>query len=296
VRDFNLGIIGGCLTHQPGIPKSELYHRRLKRILAEKGLVNLKIHIVRQFSEDHASRLAALAKEHPLDGVLIHVRNYYLNKSVIITKSVTNEEFRYHLHPFLFKPWETGWAKMLKSNFSGQPVILRRPNTLKDYSQSEESNSYRSVSNVQPRKGGTDPGARRFLGFSIRDMFFAAGVLARLDSWAVRDELRMLHEAMGKCRRLGLPLIVLGPARRPSHYWLDRNCRKLDKRLIHDLQKHFVPYCSVPELADAEGNSLYLADEWHFSIHGHRHVAERLGRITSNWLNMLGSKKTVCYD
>lgn len=285
MRDFTLGIIGGCLTHQAGVLRSELYHQRLKRQLAEQRGVNLKVRIARDFTKEHSARLDLMLSEHALDAVLIHVRNYYLGKSVFITKSVTDEEFRYHLHPFLFKPWETGWVKVVKSNFAGQPVILRRRNTLKNHSRVQIADRRRESEALDTAVEGMDLGARRFLGVSLRDLFFATGAFAGLDSWAVRDELQMLREAMVKCRRLGLPLIVLGPARRPSHYWIDRTCRKLDKRLLQFLSTSSVPYCSIPEIADAEGKSLYLPDGWHFSVEGHRYVADRLGRVTRDWLD-----------
>lgn len=276
MRDFTLGIIGGCLTHQVGVPKSDLYHQRLKRKLAEDGRVNLKVRIARDFTEDHSVRLEGLLKEYTLDGVLIHVRNYYLGKSVLITKSVTDSEFRYHLHPFLFRPWQTGWSKIEKSNFAGRPVILRRKNTLKKHCETSapERVEHSEINNVAV--GKTDLGARRLFGVSLRDMFFVAGALAGLDSWAVRDELAMLREVMRKCRQLSLPLCVLGPGRRPSHYWLDRVCIKLDKHLTQELRKLSVPYCGISDAVMFGDASVYSSDGWHLSSAGHDYVAGKL--------------------
>ena len=41
MRDFTLGVIGDCLTHQDGSARSELSHCRLARHLEEVGRVRL---------------------------------------------------------------------------------------------------------------------------------------------------------------------------------------------------------------------------------------------------------------
>lgn len=288
MRDFTLGIIGGCLTHQGGIAKSELYHYRLAKHLEESHQVRLRVRIARGFDHiEHRARLDELAKEHTLDAVLVHVRNCYLGKSALIVKSVTDDEFRYHLHPFLFKPWKTGWAEIAKRNFAGQRVLLRRRNSMKKEEgsvQAEEGIGAEEFPNV-------DPGGRRVLGLSLRDVFYAGGVLAGLDNWAVRDELRMLQDVRLRCEELGLPFIVLGPGRRPGDYWLDRNCRRLDKRLRQTLADSSVPYCGLPEMEDERGEQVYLNDGWHLSPAGHAYVAERLAPVMEKWFDCRSVQK-----
>ena len=280
MRDFTLGIIGGCLTHQGGIAKSELYHRRLAKHLEEGRQVRLRVRIARGFDDiEHKVRLDALVQEHALDAVLVHVRNYYLGKSALIVKSLTDDEFRYHLHPFLFKPWKTGWAEIAKSNFAGQRVILRRKNTMKSEpgaAQAEE---------VEPTEAPpvVDPGGRSVLGVSLRDLFYAGGVLAGLDSWAVRDELRMLQDVRLRCDEFGLPLFVLGPGRRPDNLWLDRMCKMLDNRLCRMLPDWLVPYCGLSNLEDEQGKKTYMADGWHLSPEGHAYVAGQLALLMERW-------------
>ena len=242
MRDFTLGIIGGCLTHQGGIAKSELYHYRLAKHLEQSAGVRLRVRIARGFDDiEHKVRLDALVKEHRLDAVLVHVRNYYLGKSALIVKSLTDDEFRYHLHPFLFKPWKTGWAEIAKSNFAGQRVILRRKNTMKSATAATQAEEV-ELTEAPPV---VDPGGRSVLGVSLRDLFYAGGILAGLDSWTVRDELRMLQDVRLRCDEFGLPLFVLGPGRRPDDPWLDRMCKKLDKRLCRTLPHWSVPYCGL---------------------------------------------------
>jgi hypothetical protein len=282
MRDFTLGIIGGCLTHQGGIAKSELYHYRLAKHLEESAGVRLRVRIARGFDDiEHKVRLDALVQEHALDAVLVHVRNYYLGKSALIVKSLTDDEFRYHLHPFLFKPWKTGWAEIAKSNFAGQRVILRRKNTMKSATADAQAKE------VEPTEAPpvVDPGGRSVFGASLRDLFYAGGILAGLDRWAVRDELRMLQEVRLRCEGLGIPLFVLGPGRRPDDRWLDRMCRKLDKRLRQTLADSSVSYCSIPDTLDGHGEQVYLNDGWHLPPAGHAYVAKRLAPVMERWFD-----------
>jgi hypothetical protein len=286
MRELNLGIIGGCLTHQRGIAKSELYHSRLAKHLEESGQARLRVRIARGFDDiEHRVRLDGLLKEHPLDAVLVHVRNFHLGKSALIVKSVTKDEFCYLLHPFLFKPWRTGWAEVVKSNFSGQRVLLRRTNSMSNALAPASSDEGDIAEASAEAAGAPDPGARRFCGVSLRDCFFAGGLAAGLDSWAVRDEVQMLRDVHRRCQELGLPLVVLGPGRRPDNHWLDRTCQKLDKRLRHLLRAWSIPYCSLPDVRDAQGRDLYLPDGWHLTSAGHDYVASRLVDTVNMWLN-----------
>jgi hypothetical protein len=290
MRDFNLGIIGGCLTHQRGIAKSELYHYRLAKHLGESGQARLRVRIARGFDDiEHRVRLDGLLKEHALDAVLVHVRNYYLGKSALIVKSVTKDEFCYLFHPFFFKPWKTGWAKVAKSNFSGQRALLRRRNSMTNAVDPASSDKGDSAEAVAEAAGAPDPGARRFCGVSLRDCFFAGGVAAGLDSWAVRDEVQMLRDIHKRCQELGLPLLVLGPGRRPDNHWLDRMCQKLDGRLLHLLRAWSVPYCSLPEVRNVQERDLYMADGWHLTPAGHDYVSSRLVDTVNMWFNGKGA-------
>lgn len=289
MRDFTLGIIGGCLTHQGGIPKSELYHSQLARLLEQDAQVRLRVRVARGFEDiDHTVRLNKLVQEHTLDAVLVHARNYYLIKSAFVVKTVMPEEFRYQLHPFLFKPWKTGWSKAAKNGFADQQIILRRKNTLKS-SEVRASGLEDALSGLPSNVAvAVDPGERRVCGFSLRDWFYAAGVVAGLDNWAVRDEVEMLRCVRNRCGELGVPLIVLGPGRRLDHRWLDRVCHKLDRSLRRVLDAWSVPYCSLPEANASGGDQVYAGDIWHFSATGHKLVAEKLFRGLAPWVRQFG--------
>ena len=279
MRDFTLGIIGGCLTHQVGVPKSELYHQRLKRKLAEDGLANLKVRIAREFEQEHVDRLESLLNEHRLDAVMVHVRSAFVGKAPLVVVSATPSEFRYYLHPFLFCPWRSGWAEVQNSGFAGCKMISRRKNPVArqlrdlqvsgDSSQAAEPTDWADVV----------PGATRIAGVSIRDLFHLGGALCGLDAWAIRDELRMLDGLRFRCADLGVPLFVMGPSRRPDSFWLDRLCKKLDERLRKACSEWAVPYCDLMRVTDEKGVRMYRPDGFHLAAEGHGYCAGQVLRL-----------------
>ena len=279
MRDFTLGIIGGCLTHQVGVPKSGLYHQRLKHRLSETVRVNLKVRIARDFEKEPVVRLASLVTENSLDAVMLHVRSAFVGKASLITIAPTSAEFRYYLHPFLFRPWHSGWAQVQNSDFAGCVMLGRRKNPVTTPSSGgKNANSPASVA-VRKDWGDTVPGATRIAGVSIRDLFFLGGSLCGLDAWAIRDELRMLEDIRAQCEELELPLFVLGPSRRPDNFWLDRLCKRLDARLREECSKHALPYCDLMRASDERGRRMYRADGFHFTEEGHGYCAEQLAGV-----------------
>jgi hypothetical protein len=74
MRVRRMGIVGGCLSHQPGIPFSRLYHQVLSRKLEDAYGVKLRPVIDRSFDAPLDQRLAALA-DRQTDLVLVHVRS-----------------------------------------------------------------------------------------------------------------------------------------------------------------------------------------------------------------------------
>jgi hypothetical protein len=271
VRDFNLGIIGGCLTHQPGIPKSELYHQRLAKRLEQSEGIRLRVRIARDFRQEHVLRLESLLQEHRLDAVMVHARSEFCRKAPCLVTVHTEGEFRYYLHPFLFRPWRSGWAAVENSGFAGCRLVLRRPSPVGPATQSGPMNEQTSEDHAD-----VVPGAVRVGGIRIRDTFYIGGVLTGLDTWAIRDELRMLEDLHTRCRELGLPLLVLGPSRRPDDYWLDRLCVKLDKRVRIATGHRGIPYSDLMAISDKQGERMYRPDGFHLTASGHAYVAEQL--------------------
>ena len=287
MRDFALGVLGGCMTHQPNIPKSELYHRRLARRLADGGRARLLIRIARDFEQEYRLRLDNLREEHALDGVLVHVRSVFTRKAPMVTTLVSASGVRYYLHPFLFRPWQSGWAKVENADFAGCRLILHRKRPVAAPA-ADQPAPPRAVPGDMPADGDMAdivPGATRVAGIALRDLFYLAGAFTGTQAWAIRDELRMVNEVRARCQELRLPMFVLGPSRRPDNYWLDRLCRKLDTRLSRRLRGWSVPYCSLPEAQDAQGAKLYRPDGFHLTAAGHGYVAERLAGMLEPWLD-----------
>ena len=285
MRDFTLGILGGCKTHQAGMPKSERYHERLKRRLAEAGRASLKVRIARNFEQEHVHRLESLLKEHPLDAVMLDIRSGFVGKASLVTILATPSEFRYYLHPYLFRPWRSGWAEVQNSDFAGCMMIGRRANPVARQKQDAMVSSGPARKCEPTDWADVVPGATRIAGVSIRDLFYLGGSLCGLGAWAIRDELRMLKDVRMRCAELGLPLFVTGPSRRPDNYWLDRLCKKLDARLRTACSGWGVPYSDMMQVTDDKGERLYRPDGFHLTMKGHSYCASQLARILEPWLD-----------
>ena len=286
MRDFSLGIIGGCLTHQRGIPKSKLYHQRLAKRLEQSAGIRMRVRIARDFRQEHVSRLESLLQEHRLDAVMVHVRSEFCRKAACIVTVHTEGEFRYYLHPFLFRPWNSGWAAVENAGFAGCRVILRRSSPVARKTDCESNRD-----SAPQDEADVVPGAIRVGGFAIRDGFYIGGVLTGLDTWAIRDELRMLADLHTRCRELGLPLLVLGPSRRPDDYWLDRLCVKLDARLRSATGKRGIPYSDLMAISDERGERMYRPDGFHLTASGHAYVADQLQQALRQ---IVGAAPEVC--
>ena len=278
MRDFTLGIIGGCLTHQGGIAKSELYHRRLARHLQESGRARLRVRIARDFHLDYDGRLRGILSEHRLDAALVHTRSVFVRKASFFVTGVNANEYNYYINPFLFRRGRHNWLEEENEKFSHRRAILSRHIDVPQLSAPHEA--YQQEGH-----------AVRVGGIAIRDLFYIAGSLVGLDAWAVRDELHSLAIVRDLCRELDLPMFVLGPGRRPKNYWQDRICRKLDRCLEHELPSWAIPYCGLPDVCNARGEEVYLPDGWHLSAIGHAYVAERLSKTLSS---LLEAQKRGC--
>lgn len=55
-----MGIIGGCMSHQDGMPISHLYHKRLAVVLARDHGITLCVRIRRDFYAPYDRRLELL--------------------------------------------------------------------------------------------------------------------------------------------------------------------------------------------------------------------------------------------
>jgi hypothetical protein len=269
---LNLGIVGGCLTHQPGIPRSQLYQQLLATRLAELR-IQLKVHISRGFEEDPADRIAALAGERDLDAVLLHVRSTFVRKAGIVATVVRQGVIRYYLHPFLFRPWKLGWNEVERRDFNGEILLMTRVAPAR--AQAESLADKGSV--MAPSAYAKPPtGSKKLLGLSLRALIYRAGRVALLDRWMQRDELRQLQEAIDFCQKRRLPLLIMGPSHRPEESYLNRLCIGMDRKLAKWINPSSVRYCSLMTTVPEVPTGLYSPDGLHMNRAGHAHVARCL--------------------
>ena len=281
--EFTLGVLGGCLSHQRGVRPSQLYHRRLARQLRARGAGPLRVRIARDFEQSHVARLERLLDTAHLDGVLVHVRSEFTRKASLITIQVRadgiHHYWHYYWHPFLLRQRQYGWAEVETHQFSTCREIYRRLRAPATPPLTP------GLTGLPADSAASLHGATRLAGISIRDTFYAAGALVGLHRWAINDELRMLSDLSSRCQQLNLPLLVLGPGRRPANGWLDQLCQRCDRQLQRELGQWPLPYCSLPDTEDRAGCSLYGSDGFHFTSAGHAYVADRLSEGISGLMN-----------
>jgi hypothetical protein len=270
LKEFRLGIIGGCLSHQSDIPHSLLFHRQLDRMLQERQGIRLKVAITRHFDRDYTERLEALLEEADVDGVLLHLRAVVVGKSVLLVNRLEDGKRYYRLHPFLFKQYETGWNKRLTSEFARKALFVSR----------EPSRS---------TEGDEDPfehptPSRKIFGFRLRTLNLLAGMLLGLDNWAMTDEFEMFYRFKDACDKRGMPFFVLGPTPVTTYSVETRLWRKMNNEMCTRFPKTGVPHCLLEQLTNEAGQDMLQGDGLHLNEAGHAHVARRLDKTMMPWI------------
>ena len=278
MREFHLGIIGGCLTHQPGIPMSQLYHRQLGAMLSERCGLHLKIHVAREFERDAADRLDTLLGQSKLDAVMVHVRHDFTRKARLVVIITEPERVRYVLHPSLFRRNRHDWTAVERQGFPGCRQLAARKRPVVQPAEPAAATAQPSDA-LRADTLEMTTGATRILGMRVRDLFHWGGWLVGLANWAMRDELQLLANVRSRCAEAGLRLIVMGSSRRPDDRWLDNLCQQLDRRLRKEMSRSAIPYCSLDQINDHTGRRMIKPDGFHFTAEGHRYVAEKLGEV-----------------
>lgn len=276
---WHLGILGGCLSHQEDIPLRQLYHQQLAARLQREHGVRLVVHLARGFEQDPLQRLEGLLEKRRLDGVLLQLRMYSFSRRVplIVWRRASAERLHYHLHPFLFTPWRSGWADAEARGFPGAPLLFRRrrpaeaegtaPALVLDAAPADVPAASSLPSSL------TLPSSLRA---RLRGLAYRAGRRMGLEAWALREERRTLELLHRRCRQLDLPLLVMGPTRHLGHPQIDLCCRTLQASATRWLQAWGVPYCPLPAVANAAGEPFYGSDRIHLTEAGHAYVAHQL--------------------
>jgi hypothetical protein len=272
-RDFHLGIIGGCMSHQRHVPLSMLYHRQLSKKLLETAGIRLHVHFARDFADEHEQRLDTLLGSTALDGVLLHIRVALAEKAGLVVPRSTGGLTNYYLHPFLFRQHKFGWAQFETNGFRDCSLVAQRRS-------SGQSATYESP-----------PPGTRIGRFRVRDLNRVLGALLRLDQWAVKDEMHSLQSFLKRCGSVRMPVVVLGPTPADS-YWTRRVCSRMNQRLKSLLTAAGVPFCSVDRLTDETGRRLVQGDGVHLTVAGQGVVANLLCDTIEPWIRKVLENST----
>lgn len=265
-RVFRLGIVGGCMTHQSGIPLSKLFHRQLAASLLARTGITLQPRVARDFERPYAERLVSLQEQHELDGVLLHIRVAMAVKSTLLSRHSANGTARYYLHPFLLNRRQVGWASAERAGMTAVPMA-RRPAAVPG-----------PVEHRLPSPG------RRILGFRVNDLNLILGHMVGLDRWAIRDELASLTEFLALCRSRQLPVVVLGPTAVAGSWATNRLTTRLNAGIRSVVAPLGVPFCAVNSVVDESGRVNLLPDGHHLNEDGHRYVANQLSKVIEPWI------------
>ena len=274
--EFRLGIIGGCLSHQAGIPHSVLYHRVLDRKLQDENQIRLKVSIARFFDRDYKQRLDALLEETQVDGVLLHLRVVFTAKSAFLVNRLVDGKRYYNLHPFLFHQNETGWNRYITSNPKGQKVF------------SSKEPQKPTLVDEDPFDRPTP--SKKIFGFRLRSLNLAVGAWTGLDDWAISDEFSMFDEFSLNCRQRGIPFFILGPTPIKTYPAETSLWRKMNKKIGFEFSRSGIPFCLLEQFTDENGNPLLLGDGFHLNEFGHTYVAQKLHLTMTPWIKEILQK------
>jgi hypothetical protein len=255
--EFHLAIVGGCMSHQPGIPFNALYHRQLAREAEGSAGLRLRSHVARGFGLDFGVRLDALQERFALDGVLLHLRVTVVKRARLVVRVRSAHGRRSCIHPALFSRRHVGAAveELRAAENAGEDL--------------EERGLARAAKYERKR-------ARLLAGFNKQEVYSALGALVGLDRWAADDEVHRLADFVADCERRGLPLFILGPTPLTGQRWAARSVRLLDERVARFAAQRGLPYARVAAERDSAGRPVVKRDGMHLTIEGHGFVARRL--------------------
>lgn len=257
MAEFHVAIVGGCMSHQAGIPFNSLYHRQLAREVQRREGVDLRTHIARAHDLDYIGRVDSMLKRWPIDGVLIHVRVMIMKRTRLLIGG-RGGPFGYAVHPALFSRTHRGIAlEHLRAAELADPRAA----------------AARAV--PAPRRYARRAGAR-IGGVRVRDLNSAFGALLGLDRWAVDDEILRLTDFVAHCRSRGLPVFVLGPTPLTTSRWQARTIRLLNERLGQFCHAQGLPHALIQNPPDDRNGRVLEPDGVHLTVFGHDMVTGRL--------------------
>lgn len=291
---LTLGFVGGCLTHQAGIPHPRLFHRLLARRLEDERGVRLRLVVEKEFADEPRLRVARLLRDEQPDVILLHrSTNTFFTKAMAVFVTAGG---RYVVNPFLFQRHQRrSWLDYERGGFRDcLPFWRSRRTATPNADDTTTSHAVdpraRSVLHEELVRLDASATAR---GFRWRDLAWTVADWTGLVAWAIDDELRIVREAHARCMAAGRPLIVLGPGLRIGTPRANRHAARLDaafENWVHkappasnDQATAASPASYVSLMTGQRGSRSpgplgveHYRDVIHFNPAGHEHVAARL--------------------
>jgi hypothetical protein len=272
--EFCLGIIGGCSTQQKKIPIEKRYHQQLQEMVYEKIGIHCHITVSEEFGFEYPERLSELLNKTKIDGVLLQLPKMQFQKAGIIVHYFEDEMLYSYIHPSLFRRWKFGWKKMVKTKFNNTVGLGKR-----------------KISQARIDPIEVPPQGTRVAGFRMRDLNYIVASLVRLDTWAVKDEFKMITEFITICQESKIPVFIMGPPPYSTSFWRNRICRKINTAFKAKLPAKGVSFSYYDDLTDEQGNLLSTGDGIHFSLHGHGFHARFLADSLCPWIKNIMSQE-----
>lgn len=291
-----IGFVGGCITHQPGIPYPQLFHRVLVRWFDDQGLGRISFVVARNPHQEPSQRVETLIRKHNPDLIIVHRSAHtFFTKAMAVFYAGE----RYVVHPFLVdrRP-QRSWNDYEQENFAsclGVPAHAK-PNEatrIKTIPASSCTSGITAAVEAPPKAKANSqimPALQRIASYSEgklrrlrpKDLPWLVGEFSGLITWAINDELSIVDNALNQCRSGGVKLLIVGPGLRIGYPWVNRHAHQLDSGLKTWAEKRRgVSYVSLLRpLADNRSPSVLSAEHYqdaiHFNSSGHRHLASRL--------------------
>lgn len=281
MKNFNLGIIGNCLSCQPWINVSDLYHRQLKIKLLQQDNIHLKVHIAGNSNLEPRKRFEELIRKQTLDGILYVLRSAYPKQLIYFHKDLNKKPFiTFDFFNYLF--------------FKNKIIYSEHPNVIALALKLRKQKDMHDIYLEDSQKD--NPPKRKFLGIPLNKMNFLVAKYLGLDSLVINNELEYLLKLYRCCLNKKIPLFVLGPI--PDLKKLkDKNnflfLKKMQKKLLSKILKMNIPNYFLSTRFSEEGNAFYKKDLAHLSVEGHAFLAKELYPIICPWMKKVLIEKNI---
>ena len=233
MRNLKVMIVGGCFTEQHNINYAEHYHQLLKSKLLNNNC-NLEINIVRY--ERLIKCLEKIIKQNNIqkpDILIFHVRSEPLLRIAKFYYKYLNSN-KSIKHAFNFSIFN-------KNNSESHRHFINRPHLFPT-----------SVDSIKENE----------LYLFMLNFNYLIGALFGNWKYAYKLYLKLIHDIQNFCTDRQTPLIIVGPASRPSNYYENLLTIKLNNYCEAAELSSNECYVKTLKLYDANNETLFLKMEY----------------------------------